>query len=81
MAVIRIALPLVVVMCCVLLQSTSALIHVVGGTAGWGVPPNATFYTDWAKPRTFGAGDKLGQFFSKKKILVFVCEIFFLYIK
>ncbi|KMT11980.1 hypothetical protein BVRB_5g099420 [Beta vulgaris subsp. vulgaris] len=59
MAVIRIALPLVVVMCCVLLQSTSALIHVVGGTAGWGVPPNATFYTDWAKPRTFGAGDKL----------------------
>jgi len=59
MAMIRIALPLVVVMCCVLLQSTSALIHVVGGTDGWEIPPNVTFFADWAKPRTFGVGDKL----------------------
>ncbi|KAL2902700.1 Umecyanin, partial [Bienertia sinuspersici] len=60
MATIRIALPLLVVMFCVLLQSTSALIHVVGGVAGWEIPPNKTFYEEWAKPRTFGAGDKLG---------------------
>ncbi|KAL2928241.1 Early nodulin-like protein 1, partial [Bienertia sinuspersici] len=59
MATIRIALPLSVVMFCVLLQSTSALIHVVGGVAGWEIPPNKTFYEEWAKPRTFGAGDKL----------------------
>ncbi|CAO2837711.1 unnamed protein product [Amaranthus hypochondriacus] len=59
MGLIRIALPLVVVMCGVLFQSTSALIHVVGGVAGWEIPPNKIFYEDWAKPRVFGAGDKL----------------------
>lgn len=49
----------VVFMSCVLIQSADALIHVVGGACGWEVPPNRTFYADWAKPRTFGVGDKL----------------------
>ncbi|XP_057521168.1 umecyanin-like [Amaranthus tricolor] len=59
MATKRIVLPLLVVVYCVLVQSSSALIHVVGGVAGWEIPPNKTFYEDWAKPRTFGVGDKL----------------------
>ena len=63
MATKRIVLPLLVVVYCVLVQSSSALIHVVGGVAGWEIPPNKTFYEDWAKPRTFGVGDKLGDFF------------------
>ncbi|XP_038687218.1 umecyanin-like [Tripterygium wilfordii] len=33
--------------------------HVVGGDFGWFVPPNKTFYEDWAKNRTFKVGDKL----------------------
>ncbi|GAB2224668.1 hypothetical protein Droror1_Dr00005434 [Drosera rotundifolia] len=44
---------------CMLSKSASALIHVVGGSDGWEIPPNATFYQEWAKPRTFGVGDKL----------------------
>ena len=62
MATRRSALLVVALMSCVLIQSADALIHVVGGGCGWEVPPNSTFYADWAKPRTFGVGDKLGQF-------------------
>ena len=76
MGLVRIALPLVVVMCCVFFQSTSALIHVVGGAAGWEIPPNKTFYEDWAKPRIFGAGDKLGQFFNCVFVLDFYDFLF-----
>ncbi|KAK3434258.1 hypothetical protein EUGRSUZ_D01774, partial [Eucalyptus grandis] len=42
-----------------LMGSTSATLHVVGGRQGWDVPDNVTFYQDWAKPRTFGVGDQL----------------------
>ncbi|KAK9274638.1 hypothetical protein L1049_021889 [Liquidambar formosana] len=44
---------------CFMMAPVSAFNHVVGGGLGWTVPPNTTFYRDWAKPRTFGAGDKL----------------------
>ncbi|GMH28848.1 hypothetical protein Nepgr_030691 [Nepenthes gracilis] len=43
----------------IMTPTASALIHVVGGSNGWEIPPNATFYAEWAKPRTFGVGDKL----------------------
>ncbi|RZC56553.1 hypothetical protein C5167_015403 [Papaver somniferum] len=33
--------------------------HIVGRSLGWRFPPNVTYYQDWAKPRTFGLGDKL----------------------
>lgn len=37
----------------------AAMTHVVGGSYGWRVPPNHRFFQEWAKPRTFGAGDRL----------------------
>ncbi|KAJ8451162.1 hypothetical protein Cgig2_026971 [Carnegiea gigantea] len=63
MATRRSALLVVALMSCVLIQSADALIHVVGGGCGWEVPPNRTFYADWAKPRTFGVGDKLAEYY------------------
>uniref|UniRef100_A0A6V7QWW4 Phytocyanin domain-containing protein n=1 Tax=Ananas comosus var. bracteatus TaxID=296719 RepID=A0A6V7QWW4_ANACO len=33
--------------------------HIVGGRDGWTIPPNATFYQDWAKTRNFKVGDRL----------------------
>ncbi|PKU68168.1 Cucumber peeling cupredoxin [Dendrobium catenatum] len=33
--------------------------HVVGGGFGWKIPPNATFYKEWAATKTFVVGDKL----------------------
>ncbi|XP_010261652.1 PREDICTED: mavicyanin-like [Nelumbo nucifera] len=47
--------------CILMSPSSSTFIHVVGGSFGWGIPDNTTFYQDWAKPRTFGVGDKLGR--------------------
>ncbi|KAI6702038.1 hypothetical protein NL676_011174 [Syzygium grande] len=47
------------VMATMLMGSTSAVLHVVGGRQGWDVPDNVTFYQDWARPRTFGVGDQL----------------------
>ncbi|XP_028555295.1 cucumber peeling cupredoxin [Dendrobium catenatum] len=38
--------------------------HVVGGGFGWKIPPNATFYKEWAATKTFVVGDKLGRFSS-----------------
>ncbi|XP_028753904.1 umecyanin-like [Neltuma alba] len=31
----------------------------VGGDFGWGIPPNQTFYSDWASSKTFIVGDSL----------------------
>lgn len=45
-----------------MMGSVSAFTHVVGGSYGWRVPQNLTYYEDWAKPRTFGVGDILGKF-------------------
>ncbi|CAK9324811.1 unnamed protein product [Citrullus colocynthis] len=36
-----------------------AFTHIVGGSHGWRVPENTTFFDQWAKPRTFGVGDRL----------------------
>ncbi|OAY70060.1 umecyanin-like [Ananas comosus] len=33
--------------------------HIVGGRDGWTIPPNATFYQDWAKTQNFKVGDRL----------------------
>ena len=42
-------------------SSVNAFTHIVGASHGWRVPDNVTFYDEWAKPRTFGVGDKLGM--------------------
>ncbi|KAB1202805.1 Umecyanin [Morella rubra] len=44
---------------CFMMGSVSAMTHIVGGGHGWRVPDNATFFKEWAKPRTFGVGDRL----------------------
>ncbi|KAG0490576.1 hypothetical protein HPP92_007439 [Vanilla planifolia] len=33
--------------------------HVVGGSFGWKIPPNLTFYKEWAATKTFVVGDRL----------------------
>lgn len=38
----------------------TSLDHIVGGSFGWKLPPNRTFYEEWARSQTFVVGDKLG---------------------
>lgn len=47
--------------CFMIMNPVSAMIHIVGGGHGWRLPVNQTFFQEWAKPRTFGVGDKLGK--------------------
>ncbi|KAJ9706123.1 hypothetical protein PVL29_001604 [Vitis rotundifolia] len=44
---------------CFMTAPVAAFNHIVGGSFGWSTPGNLSFYEDWAKPRTFGVGDKL----------------------
>lgn len=37
---------------------TSAGDYLVGDSLGWDVPPNTTYYSDWASTKTFFLGDK-----------------------
>ncbi|ERN01767.1 hypothetical protein AMTR_s00097p00156790 [Amborella trichopoda] len=43
------------------MQPAAALTHIVGGSFGWKIPPNNTFYDQWAKTHTFNLNDKLGM--------------------
>jgi hypothetical protein len=43
------------------LPGTQADELVVGDTTGWQVPPNTTFYSEWAAKNTFSVGDTLGE--------------------
>ena len=43
-----------------LLQIVAAVDHDVGGDFGWNLPPNITFFSDWASNKAFSVGDKLG---------------------
>jgi len=52
-------LVIMVALGCFMVQTADGLIHVVGGENGWEIPPNTTFYSEWAKPRTFGLNDEL----------------------
>ncbi|OVA06377.1 Plastocyanin-like [Macleaya cordata] len=45
--------------CAQMVPVSAGIDHIIGGSLGWTVPPNITYYQDWAKPRTFGLGDKL----------------------
>ncbi|KAG6589839.1 Uclacyanin 1, partial [Cucurbita argyrosperma subsp. sororia] len=42
-----------------LLQVVAAVDHDVGGDFGWNLPPNTTFFSDWASNKAFSVGDKL----------------------
>ncbi|KAI9117390.1 hypothetical protein K1719_011556 [Acacia pycnantha] len=50
---------LMVVVCLSFAASSEARRYIVGGDFGWGIPPNQTFYSDWASDKTFIVGDKL----------------------
>ncbi|XP_038878156.1 stellacyanin-like [Benincasa hispida] len=52
-----------VMICCLVMMMmgscVNAFTHIVGGSHGWRVPENITFFDEWTKPRTFGVGDRL----------------------
>ncbi|KAI9117369.1 hypothetical protein K1719_011535 [Acacia pycnantha] len=54
-----IGLLMVVVVCLSFAASSEARRYIVGGNFGWGIPPNQTFYSDWASDKTFLVGDQL----------------------
>lgn len=56
-----VALMIGIFSCLLFMPSMDAFTHIVGGNHGWRVPDNVTFFDEWAKPRTFGVGDKLGM--------------------
>jgi hypothetical protein len=62
MAKIQISLILLATMGCFLTGQVGAMTHIVGRSFGWRIPANISFYQDWAKPKNFTAGDKLGKF-------------------
>ncbi|RLN00779.1 umecyanin-like [Panicum miliaceum] len=41
--------------------STAGVYHIVGAGKGWRVPPNKTYYNDWARTRHISIGDKLSK--------------------
>ena len=49
-----------VMMMMIMGSCVDAFTHIVGGSHGWRVPENDSFFDQWAKPRTFGVGDRLG---------------------
>ncbi|CAD5189640.1 unnamed protein product [Musa acuminata subsp. malaccensis] len=56
----RTLLLLVVAMSCLVTVSQAhQKIHIVGGSYGWKIPPNKTFYEEWANKQNFFVGDKL----------------------
>ncbi|XP_057478002.1 umecyanin-like [Actinidia eriantha] len=59
MAKVELSLLLLAAMCCLMMAPASAMYHIVGGSLGWTIPPNKTYYQDWANPRVFGIEDKL----------------------
>lgn len=59
MTKVQISLVLLAAACCLMVAPTSAIYHIVGGSLGWSVPPNKTFFEEWAKPRVFGVEDHL----------------------
>ncbi|CAL9150998.1 cucumber peeling cupredoxin-like [Musa acuminata AAA Group] len=45
--------------CLVTVSQAHQKIHIVGGSYGWKIPPNKTFYEEWANKQSFFVGDKL----------------------
>ncbi|KAL6848695.1 hypothetical protein ACP4OV_021278 [Aristida adscensionis] len=39
--------------------SSAGVYHIVGAGKGWRMPPNKTYYEEWASTRTISIGDKL----------------------
>ncbi|KAG2713305.1 hypothetical protein I3760_04G171100, partial [Carya illinoinensis] len=52
-------LVLIVVALNIIEAATAATIFEVGGSLGWTVPPNTSYYATWASSKTFAVGDTL----------------------
>ncbi|XAR55114.1 hypothetical protein NMG60_11030512 [Bertholletia excelsa] len=50
---------LAVAVYCLTVSPAAGLHHIVGGSIGWTVPPNVTYFQDWAQKKVIGVGDKL----------------------
>ncbi|OQU87539.1 hypothetical protein SORBI_3003G295050, partial [Sorghum bicolor] len=48
---------------------TSASCHIVGAGKGWRMPPNRTYYADWASTRQISIGDKLRKAAAREPFL------------
>ncbi|KAK4257412.1 hypothetical protein QN277_007005 [Acacia crassicarpa] len=48
-----------IVVLSLLFAATEATEYNVGGSFGWNIPPNQTFYSDWATSKRFFVGDSL----------------------
>nr|XP_023897434.1 umecyanin-like [Quercus suber]POE54742.1 blue copper protein [Quercus suber] len=49
----------IVVVMALLKGATAAQTYEVGDSLGWEVPPNSSYYSEWASNKTFYDGDKL----------------------
>jgi hypothetical protein len=49
------------VMASLVTGSTAGIYHIVGAGKGWRMPPNRTYYEDWARTRQISIGDKLSK--------------------
>lgn len=74
----RILFVLVALFGCFMVGSVRALTHIVGGSHGWRVPDNKTYFDEWAKPRAFGVGDKLGEYIYTPRAYEFFMSYFIL---
>ena len=43
--------------------ASAATQYTVGEDLGWGIPPNKTYYEEWASQRTFQIGDSIRKHF------------------
>ena len=50
---------LLIIMVALTLKGATAEFYVVGDDLGWTVPPNTSFYSEWASSKTFQIGDEL----------------------
>ena len=57
-------------------QVTSAGVYEVGDSLGWTVPPNTSYYTNWASTKTFLLGDQLSKQSSKSFVFLMGSLVF-----
>ena len=50
--------------------SMAGVYHIVGAGKGWRMPPNKTYYDDWARTRHISIGDKLS-----KRVEILACSL------
>lgn len=46
-----------------LMKGETAAEYLVGNSLGWTLPPNTTFYSDWAASKTFQLANVVSKFF------------------